>query len=299
MHWVTLAGIFTIKNNGPVSFLEAVVHLLQEVFETTHKLRLPRYITAQGQLSKALEDHISHTAPALESLIALHLIGAYLAKRGRFEYFKSLLSPDVYNASWEGGSQTRKKPMAFWPLDNLSYGEPEDLGKWGGRLRLCTSRAMNDGALRKLFGTENATMDVLTQHEFCLELNSFVSFPELCPETGDAVRQLHPGIAYEFRADFLSESLEPVHRLSAALLAETKRSRSQLLSTIMLDLAVSSIMVKPGSTVFTDFLDHLAHQHSQIYLARQRFTPISSAWPKEISDELKRARDAKKLTAKP
>ena len=298
MHWITLAGIYAVKNNGPVAFLDAVVHLLQEVFETTHKLHLPKAIVPRGLLSKTLDDHVSHTTPALESLIALHLIGAYLAKRGRFEYFKSILRPDVFNARWEEGAQGRKRPMAFWPLETLQYGEPEDLGKWGGRLRLCAGRATNDPALRRLFGTENATVDALSKYEFCLELNSFVSFPELSPETGKIVRQLHPDLAYEFRADFLAESLAPVHGLAATLLAETKRGRPQFLNVILFDEAVVTIVTNPASTVFADFLDNLAKEHSQVYLAQQRFTPMSSAWPKDMGDELKRVRGAKKQEAR-
>ena len=97
----------------------------------------------------------------------------------------------------------------------------------------------------------------------------------------------------EIRLQMQPETRLPYTWVNEAL-AETKRNRSQLLSAILFDQAVASIMVKSGATVFTDFLDNLAKEHSQVYLVQQRFTPTSSAWPKDISDELKRVREAKK-----
>jgi hypothetical protein len=298
MHWLTLLAIYTVKNNGPISFLDAVVDLLREVFETTHRLQMPRSIVARGQHSRSIDEHISHTAPALESLIALHLIGAYIAKRARFEYLRSLLTADVYHSSWEQGTESKKRPMVFWPIDPL-YGEPEDLGKWGGRLRLCTGKVLADSSLHKLFGTENATLDALAQYEFCLELNSFVTFPKLSPETGKAITQTYPNMAFDFRPDFLAFPLSPVHALAAALFREVKHCKPQLLKAILFDQSIVPALTKPGAvTVFADFLDSIAQEHANVYLAQHRFTPISSTWPKQIGDELKQIREAKKQPAK-
>ena len=95
----------------------------------------PRTIVMRAQQSKSLREHISHTVPALETLISLHLIGAYIAKRGRYEYLRTLLTPDVNNTDWRQGWMSQKTPMAFWPI-GTGDGELEELAKWGGRLSL-------------------------------------------------------------------------------------------------------------------------------------------------------------------
>jgi len=48
MIWLTLAGLYTIKNSAPALFLDAIVDLLREVFETAHLLQkgTPRFVAA-------------------------------------------------------------------------------------------------------------------------------------------------------------------------------------------------------------------------------------------------------------
>src|SRR5208282_5379553 len=38
MHWVSLAGMHIVKNNGPIVFLDAIADLLKEVYDISHKL---------------------------------------------------------------------------------------------------------------------------------------------------------------------------------------------------------------------------------------------------------------------
>jgi hypothetical protein len=269
------------------------VDLLREIFETTHWLQTPKAVVARGQRSRNTEEHISHTVPALESAISLHLIGAYIAKRSRFEYLRSLFRADVYNTGWDQGSSWKKKPMAFWPL-YFVFGEPQELDSYGGRIELCAGRVAADSAYHKLFGTEKATIDALCQYEFCLELNSFIAFPELSPETGNAVKQTYPDLVFEFRPDFLAFPLVPVHGLAEALFLEVKQGKPQLLKLIVFDQSLVPALVKPGaSALFAEFLDSIAREHGNVFLAQRRFTPISSAWPKDLGEELKQIRVVK------
>jgi hypothetical protein len=292
IHLLTLAGLYTVKNSGPISFLNGVVDLLEELFETMHQLQTPKAAVARGQRSQTSEEHFSHTVPALESVISSHLIGAYITKRGRFEYFRSLFRADVHSTGWEQGRPWKKQPMVFWPLI-FHFGEPQELDRYGGRLDLCVSRVAADSAYRKLFGSERATLDALCQYEFCLELNSFIAFPELSPETGGAVQQTYPDLLFKFRPDFLAFPLVPVHGLAEVLFREVKQGKPQLLKLIVFDQGLVPALVKPGAiTLFAKFLDSIASEHGQVFLAQRRFTPISSSWPKELGEELKQVRAA-------
>jgi hypothetical protein len=264
MHWLTLAGLYAVKNSAPASFLEAIVDLLREVFETAHRLETPQSFVARGSISKNIEGHISHATPALESLISLYLIGAYLVKRNRFEYLKTLFRAEVYPIPSDEFAQVMKKPMAFWPLVPL-HGEPEVLKKWGGRIRLCTNRVMNDTALRKLFGSENATGEALARFEFCMELNSFVAFPENSPDTGQFVQQVYVDTAFDFRPSFTAYPLAPIHSLATTLFREIKQGKAQLLKLILFDPSLAPALTKPGSiNVFADFLNAISRAHGQM-----------------------------------
>jgi hypothetical protein len=292
MRWTTLAAIYTIKNSGPIAFVDSVADLLKEIFETTHKLRVPRAVTPAGQISKNLEDHYSHTVPALESLISLHLIGAYIAKRNRFEYLRSVFRGEVYSTSWQG-QHREKRLLAFWPLDfDVWYGEPEILRTWGGRLKLCASRVGIDVAYAKLFGSEKVTIEALCQYEFCLELNSFIAFPALSPETGVYLQQSHPNTNFFFRPQLIAFTLAPLSDLATKLYAEIEPARPSLLQLILFDPALAAMMTKPGADkIFGMFLDDLSKSHAQLWMAQRHFPP-DWGWPSDLAKALKRLRES-------
>jgi hypothetical protein len=293
MRWLTLAAIYTIKNGGPNSFVDLVADLLKEVFETTHKLQVPRAVALAGQKTRTIEEHVSHTVPALESLISLHLTGAYIAKRNRFEYLRSLFRGDVYGTDWQG-QNWEKRPMAFWPLDlSIGHGEPDVLRTWGGRLKLCAGRVRADSAYGKLFGSERATIEVLCQYELCLELNSFLAMPQCSPETGSYVKQAYPDVDFVFRPQLIAFSLLPLHDLVSALFAEIKKNKPILLKVILFEPVLAGQITKSGGDkVFGSFLDSISKAHGQLWLATRHFPP-DHGWPPDVEKELKRLRDLK------
>jgi hypothetical protein len=183
------------------------------------------------------------------------------------------------------------KPMAFWPM-NASYGEPEALGAWGGRLKLCAARAMKDAILKKIFSSEKAALEALSEYEFCLELNSFLGLNKLSVETAAIVEKQHPGIGYDFYPIFIHFPLVSIHAIASTLLKEIKLDTPRLLSQI----PVTDVVVKPGSTVFADFLFNVARQHGEEYLSQRRFSPFSSAWPSAISEELQRIEEHRRFS---
>jgi hypothetical protein len=165
MHWLTLAGMYVVKNSGPTSFLDAVADLLKEVFDSSHRLRMLRAFVPYGLTVDCFEQHVSHTVPALESLLAMHLIGAYVAKRRRFQYLRSLLRVDVYRMVPSPGVAQQKAVMAFWPL-GIGQGEPDELRFRAGKIDFCLRKVNSEARYRKLFGSVPAAMEALCQYDF-------------------------------------------------------------------------------------------------------------------------------------
>ena len=93
MRRLTILGLAAIKAGESVDYLRRVVTLLQEVYESCDRLRLLRIFSNKPAQSDDETWYISNTMPAFEALVSLQLMGAYLAKRDRFEYLSALLTP--------------------------------------------------------------------------------------------------------------------------------------------------------------------------------------------------------------
>ena len=93
MQKLTSAAIYTVKNGGPAEFLIMTVGVLEEVYNTTNRFRSSYlcWLHPRGLMPTSSTEHVSHTVPAFESLVSLHLIGAYIVKRKRFEYMPNIL----------------------------------------------------------------------------------------------------------------------------------------------------------------------------------------------------------------
>jgi hypothetical protein len=293
MHWLTLAGIHVIKNSGPIPFLDAIADLLKEVFDTSNRLLALRMLVSYGATVSSVEEHVTHTVPALESLAALHLIGAYMAKRSRFEYMRSLFRADVYRSTMASPSEEKKLLMAFWPL-GMGQGEPSDLQFRAGRINFCVGKVKSDSTYLKLFGSAVAATEALCQYEFCLELNSFMAFPsEGTGESAAYIQKMYPDISFYFWPSLIAFHLEHVFGLASAILAEIRQGKPKLLKLILFDQALAGYLTKPGGDViFLRFLDGLAREQAALYMEQRRFPPMLS-WPREIGLALKEFRQRK------
>ena len=291
------AGILVVKNGGPVQFLEQVMDLLKEVFETSHQLRMLRTTyemekvlrgSQQGPPAK-LAEHLSHTVPALESLVSLHLIGGYIFKRSRFEYVRTVFRADVYWAGPELGDEAKRVPMCLWPLFE-GRGEPEQLRFRAGRINLCADRVGVSETYLKLFGSKKAATDALCQYEFCLELNSYLSVPTgKSPESSAYVAQQYPDVVFDFWPSLIAFSLDPIMPLALKIYKEIVAARSNFVALLMFDPALASFLSKGpgGAQIYGEFLRGLASDQAQLFLQQNRF-PLMPVWPKEIQELIRR-----------
>jgi hypothetical protein len=299
MHWLTLAGIYVVKNSGPIPFLDAVADLLKEVFETSHRLLGLRMFVPNRATVTSVEDHVSYSVPALESLVSLHLIGAYVTKRTRFEYLSGLFRADVYSTVLHAAADQKKLPMAFWPF-GTGQGEPDEIRFRAGRINFCAARVKTDSAYLKIFGSVAAATEAICQYEFCLELNSYMAFPgEGTNESAAYLAKMNPEMSFYFWPSFIAFPLKHVYSLASALFSEIKKGKRQLLKEIFFDESLASFIAKPGGDLaFLRFLDGLAQEQVGLFMEQRRFPPMLF-WPKEIDSGLKEFRQRKNKPTTP
>jgi hypothetical protein len=292
MHWLCLAGLYVVKNCGPVAFLDSIAQLFQEIFETSGQLRLPRRLMPTGAQSSQAEDHISHTVPALESVVSLHIIGAYIAKRRRFQYLGSLFRHFVFPALAYNTGAESKAPMVYWPLD-LTCGEPEELHTTG-RINYCSGRIEKDSAYHRLFGSAEAATRALCQFELCLELNSYLAFDgDRTKQSSAYIAAAYPGINFYFRPSLIAFPLEHIHAISLEIYDAIKTDRSHLLEQILFDPALVAFLKGAGrDAAFLNCLRDIESEHGRLFLAMRRFRSMLP-WPAELDVALKKARSLK------
>ena len=208
MQRLTFLGLIMVKNCGPLSFFEQVMDLVCETYGTSDQLRGLRVSTTRGVRSKHLEEHVSHTAVALESLLSTYCLGAYIARRRRFDYFRPLLNQLVYLAGRDVYLETKKQPLAMWPLHS-GWGEPEQLQRRAGRIDLCALKIKTDPVFSTLFGSETSVQEALIQFEFLVEWNSFLAIDQMnTPDTVVYMQRAYPLIDFRFRPSLIAFDLE-------------------------------------------------------------------------------------------
>jgi len=134
MQRLVLLCISIVKNRGSIESLNLGLELLRETYSISDQLHALKDSTPRNSRSRDLDNHLSHTTVALESLIAIYGIGAYIVKRRRFEYFHLLLTKEVRPSGIDLDQQTKDCPIIMWPMHAI-WGEPDTLKYRAGRIR--------------------------------------------------------------------------------------------------------------------------------------------------------------------
>ncbi len=288
MQKLTSAAIYVTKNGGGPELLAMAIQLLEEVYDATDRLRLSylRWVSPRGGTSASSAEHVSHTVPAFESLVSLHLIGAYVAKRRKFQYLPLLLRRTVRAG---GGDVTPdfSQPMAFWPL-RPGWGEPAALQWRAGRIEVCTERVQGDPVFLKLFGSAAAAIEALCEYELLLEWNSYLAVDEKrTPESADYMKKAYPTIDFGFWPSLIAFPIENVMSLGATLLTGIKQKNSVFLKSTLFDENLAPILQRDsGQGVFARFIQQLDNSKHQLSLELRKL-PLPTFWPKEIAEALK------------
>jgi hypothetical protein len=285
MQKLTSAAIYVIKNGGPAEFMGMVVQLLEEVYSTADRLPGLRWLGPRGLLPSTSVEHLSHTIPALETLVSLHLIGAYATKRNRFEYLTLILRTIVHVAGRDS-VRDLNMPIAFWPLAR-GWGEPAVLQRRGGRISLCAERVKVDPALLKLFGSEAAATEALCGYELLLELNSSLAVDSaISPDTFAFMKKFYAHVDFRFGPDLIAFPLEGISSLSLKLFAAMKRKDLDALNPVLFDPNLAVFVTKDDGTAFLKLLGRLDKERDELQWAL-RTVPFGTNWPQEISNAMK------------
>lgn len=287
---LTVLGMLLVKNNAGTSLLVPVTSLIREVFDASHDMMELRRVAAGKSTDP--KDHLSHTLPALECLIAMHLIGAYVLKRRRFPFFYVLLQPTVFiSGKYLPSEQEKQEPLAFWPLQG--GGAPGILRTTAGRIDLCLNRIRTDGTLLNLFGSDNAALTSLLEYDFCLEFISYLAVDEKnAPDTAAAMRRLHPETLFTFHPSFLAFPLSHLDKLVSLLWDEVSSCEHNAITQLVPDVEVLRILQdRPGLDTVLRFLQGVKLQHSQLMMSTERWL-TTHHWPEKVEVALKSLKSA-------
>jgi len=290
MRRLTILGLAAIKAGESVDYLRRVVTLLQEVYESCDRLRLLRIFSNKPAQSDDETWYISNTMPAFEALVSLQLMGAYLAKRDRFEYLSALLTPLVHRA----GANTTGEPktlMAWWPIPGRK-GEPARLSTRSGRTETCAERIGSDPVLKGLFGSPSQGIIALTQYEFILRFNSFVAGNRAClPGMDEYLKKCHAGTSFGFRDSMIPFERTPIFPIAISFLRAIERGKFNELTPYLFDPNFEGFLTKDpevGQAALCKFLRAIDSDYFAWSMEVKHFLPIDDFWPPELSALLKK-----------
>ena len=286
MQRLAAAGIYVIKNSGPPEFMSMVGQLLQEVYDIARQLSNLRWLGPRGLLSSNSPEHLTHTIPALESLVSLHLIGAYATKRGRLEYLAPLIRITVQEAG-EDPPRDLIKPMALWPLGR-GWGEPGILKTTSGRIELCAQRVRIDPVLLRLFGSEAAAIQALCAYELILELNSFLAVDQnRTPESVAMMKRRYPTVDFAFIPGATAFPLEDIAPTAQRLLSAMKRGDGEFLKPLLFDPDLVGFLIAREGLAFAKVLRGLLVERER-YQSYRGMWGFGTNWPKDLHDAVSR-----------
>ena len=194
-----------------------------------------RRYSPRNSRSRDIEDHLSHTTVALESLVAIYALGAYIVKRRRFEYFRPLLAKEVRPSGVDLDRQAKNCPMIMWPMLAI-WGEPEALKYRAGRIDICTSKIMHDATILDFFGDEDSARKALIELEFLVEFNSFlVVETAFSPATAKYMQSQYPKTDFSFWPSLFAFDLQFIMGIAGQLFALFDSGTNPALSEILYD----------------------------------------------------------------
>lgn len=283
MQRLILLCIQLIKFRTNHALFGHAIDLLIETFKTSNKLTAIQRTSPKG-LSKNIDEHVSSTIPALESLIGIFTIGAYIAKRRRFDYLPFLLRQDVAIAGFDYPDESVRKSITMWPL-RIGWGEPEVLQRRGGKINLVLSRILLDPAILQLFGSEEEALRALIGYEFLVEFNSHLGIEqELSPETCKYMQAKYAGVNFAYHADFIAFDLGYVAEMASEVFSRLQ-SVEQLTPMVWDPLEARIFASDLGRLSYLQFLKAVQEAHATLSMELNRF-PSYTHWPKPLQEAM-------------
>lgn len=167
---IVLLGLLLIKFSAPLDWFDRLADLLVEIFQESNNLgRCVTGVNGPGEVS-SLDEHRSHTVPALESLIAAYLLAGYeLSKRNDTTYTKMLFPRVVKPVTQPYEEWIKNGLYLFWPVtwSSGTPNRPRDL--------MVLDRYGKGDRVEELVGGKKAIRKAVLQLDCLVDWHSYMS----------------------------------------------------------------------------------------------------------------------------
>lgn len=279
MRKLTMLGLLLIKYSAPLQWFGRVGDLLEEVFATSNLLIKAVTPEVKGQSAETLAEYAGPAVPAMESILATYLIGAYaLEKRGGLAYLNALF-PRVVDFIQDGWDTQSKGFLLFWPVDDPYWipNRQRDL--------LVLERYGNDAHLGALLGDENAMRSAVLRIDCLVDWHSFMSMTESKEEAAvKFFRETYPGVYTSFVPNFTHESFSYIQPFVERLWTAVQSGSDGLfLLDVRLSEAIKNLPPERRKLLFARFLIYAERERAQWMYARRKLAG-PAYWPREIME---------------
>lgn len=282
---LVLTGLLLIKFSAPAEWFVQVANLLHKIFDASKKLKAISSHADRRSEVATLDEHLSFSVPALESLIAAYLLSGYeLSKREGASYMRANLNRIVKELRGPGDSEDDNLYM-FWPV-TTSWGAPHLT-----RYQMAIERYANGDRIEKLLGRKEGIKAATIQIDCLIDWHSFLGFEGYGePETVKFYRTCYPQISTYFHPNYTFERYEyilpVINKLWATI--HTREKDYWLLDSRLAD-SFALIDLERRKKMLARFLLMAEQNQSKWMWANNRF-PYDIHWPQEIREAVSTVR---------
>jgi hypothetical protein len=285
---LTLLGLLLIKFSAPQEWFSKVTDLLLQIFNASHELPRVTVDVVRSGPAASLDEHASHTVPALESLLSAYLLAGYeLSRRGSNAYIGSLLN-SVVRFVGDPHENWGQKLYMFWPVTS-GWGFPNLR-----RDQIVIERYGKADRIERLLGGKNGMKAAVLQVDCLADWHSYSSFPKMGePETIRYYQQSLPDIRTEFHPNYIFERFNLILPLINQLWAviHTAGEKDYWLVLPGLAEAFGRIDSARRELALGRFIAYAEKAQAGWMLQNSRM-PYIMPWPSEIADAVRRVRNS-------
>ncbi len=291
MRRVVLLGLLLIKFSVPQDWFAKIANLLLQIFDASHHLGKITTEVDRNSYVDSLEEHASHTVPALESLIAAYLLAGFeLSRRNSNLYMASFFDRPV-NGIYTSGETRHQQFFMFWPVTD-QWGTPPLT-----RQQLVLERYGKSDRIEGIVGGKRAIKSAVLQIDCLIDWHSFLSFPDQGePETIQFYQRAFSGVTTSFHPNFKVEPYEYIlpliNKLWSAL--HTNGENYFWLFDSRLSEAFMNIDLQRRKNTFGRFLHYSEKLQSDWMWAQRRF-PYEMPWPSQIMELVGMVKDSQNV----
>jgi hypothetical protein len=279
MRRLVLLGLLLIKFSAPRQWFNRIADLLQDIFEVTNQLGWLQSQVSREQTTTSLEEHVSHTVPALESLIAAHLLGSYdLSKKDSTKYLSTFFPRVVKPATGPYDEWIRPGFYLFWPITTM-WGFPNRR-----RDLLVVDRYGRGDRIEGILGGKERMKTAALQLDCLIDWHSFMSFRQYGePETVTYFSETYPNVFTEYHQRYYLEHFSYIMPLVEKLwrFLQSKRQKNFYLLDLGLANAFAQIDLPRRKQMLARFLAAAESEQARWMFANNRI-PYEVHWLSDL-----------------